>query len=302
MCMHGCILAEGQKGYCGLRRGGKHVVLGGRPHEGNLSFFLDPLPTNCVADFSCPGGTGCGYPEFAYRRGPEYGYKNLAVFYRACNFNCLFCQNHHFKLYTRTKEFCTARELAGQVDERTSCVCYFGGDPGPQLLHSLKASHLARKRAQGRILRICWETNGGINSNLLRPMQNLALESGGCIKFDLKAWSEEIHYALCGVTNRQTLQNFRILGEWSRQRPNPPLLVASTLLIPGYVDLEEIRKIAEFIAGLNPEVPYSLLAFYPTFVLDDLPITSRAQAERCKEAALKAGLKNVYLGNVHLLR
>jgi pyruvate formate lyase activating enzyme len=132
-------------------------------------------------------------------------------------------------------------------------------------------------------------------------MAELSLASGGCIKFDLKAWHDSIHHALCGVTNSKTLENFRILSKWTNNRPDPPLLIASTLLVPGYVDESEVSAIARFIADLNPRIPYSLLAFYPQFYLDDLPTTSRSHANRCRSVAEKAGLKNVHVGNVHLL-
>lgn len=132
-------------------------------------------------------------------------------------------------------------------------------------------------------------------------MADLSLKSGGCIKFDLKAWDEGIHHALCGVTNTRTLENFRTLAGWTKQRPKPPLLIASTLLVPGYVDKPEVTEIAEFISSLNPDIPYSLLAFYPQFYLNDLPTTSRSHALRCHDAAKKAGLRNIHIGNVHLL-
>ena len=47
-------------------------------------------------------------------------------------------------------------------------------------------------------------------------------------------------------------------------RPEPPFLIASTLLVPGYID-------------------------------------ARKQAEECFEAARQAGLKHVRAGNLHLL-
>ncbi|MEF8889374.1 MAG: radical SAM protein, partial [Desulfohalobiaceae bacterium] len=286
----------------GLRRSEGDRIVGGRPHEGNLASMLDPLPTNCVASFTCPGGTGCGYPNYAHRRGPERGYRNLAMFYNSCGFNCLFCQNHHFKSFTRSAGGVTAKDLARAADSSTSCICYFGGDPTPQLLHAIKASRLARRRTEGGIMRICWESNGSMSPEYLEPIFQLSLDSGGCIKFDLKAWSESIHYALCGVSNRRTLENFRILAGWAGQRRDPPLLLASTLLVPGYVDSREVGALARFIASLDPEIPYSLLAFHPAFELTDLPISSRDQAESCRDAALEAGLANVHLGNVHLLR
>ena len=301
LCMHACRIAEGGTGYCGLRRVVDGKLLGGRPHEGNVSFYHDPLPTNCVGSFVCPGGTGCGYPLYAVSNGPEYGHKNLAVFHHACSFNCLYCQNYHFKAQTASETAVTAKELAGAVTERTSCICCFGGDPTPQILHALKASKIALEKASDRILRICWETNGATREPYLGMMADMSLHSGGCIKVDLKAWDEGLHRVLCGVTNRQTHQNFEILSGWIRRRPQPPFLIASTLLVPGYVDEHEVAAIARFIARQNPEIPYSLLAFHPHFYLHDLPTTSRSHALRCKEAAEAVGLKTVRIGNLHLL-
>jgi pyruvate formate lyase activating enzyme len=301
LCFHGCRISEGERGFCGLRRVERGLIKGGRPHEGNLYMYYDSLPTNCVADFVCPAGTGCGYPRYAMSDGPEYGYKNLAVFYHACSYNCLYCQNFHFKKETMMPTKVSARELAEAADDRTTCVCYFGGDPTPQILHAIKASKLALERASGRILRICWETNGCVRDPFLSMMAELSLKSGGCIKFDIKAWNEKVHYALCGVSNKKTLENFRSLTRAMSRRPLPPFLIASTLLVPGYVDAGEVAGIAEFIAELNPDIPYSLLAFYPQFYLTDLPTTSRSHALRCKEIAERAGLRRVRIGNLHLL-
>jgi len=70
--------------------------------------------------------------------------------------------------------------------------------------------------------------------------------------------------------------------------------------VPGYVDAEEVEKIAKFISQISPEIPYTLLAFYPCYVMNDLPTTSQKQAKECLEAAQKH-LKKVRLGNIHLL-
>lgn len=78
------------------------------------------------------------------------------------------------------------------------------------------------------------------------------------------------------------------------------MLSASTLLIPGYVDAEEVGNIARFISEIDPNIPYTLLAFYPCYVMNDLPTTSRKQALESKKAAEKH-LKNTKIGNIHLL-
>jgi len=136
---------------------------------------------------------------------------------------------------------------------------------------------------------------------LLRQAAELSLISGGCIKFDLKAWSEELHLALCGVSNKRTLENFRLLAQYAEKRPSPPFLVASTLLVPGYIDKEEISGIAAFIASLSRDIPYVLLAFHPQFMMNDLPPTSERHARECEAEARAQGLSNVRVGNIHLL-
>lgn len=302
LCVNECRMGEGKSGYCGLRKniGGK--LTGVSAKEGKLSWYYDPLPTNCVADWVCAGGTGAGFPQFAHFPGSEIGFKNLAVFFHACSFNCLFCQNWQFKKETFKSVTRSIDELVGDIDERTSCLCYFGGDPTPQLAFSLQASRQALDLRQGKILRICWETNGSMDKRYLEEMIDLALISGGCIKFDLKAWDEILHKALTGISNKRTLQNFQYVAEKIKCRPEPPLLIASTLLVPGYIDEQEVRALAKFIAALNPEIPYVLLGFYPHFYFKDLPLTKREEAFRCLLAAQEKGLTRVRLGNIHLLR
>jgi pyruvate formate lyase activating enzyme len=191
--------------------------------------------------------------------------------------------------------------MAEAVNEPTACVCYFGGDPTPQLPFALKASRLALESHPDRILRFCWETNGSMAPELTDSMSAMALETGGCIKFDLKAFDETLHRALTGVTNQRTLENFKRVAANCSRRPQPPLLVAATLLVPGYIDAAEVRAIAGFIAAVDADIPYSLLGFHPHYEMRDLPCTSLRLAEDCRQAAVEAGLTRVRIGNVHLL-
>jgi pyruvate formate lyase activating enzyme len=78
-------------------------------------------------------------------------------------------------------------------------------------------------------------------------------------------------------------------------------VIASTLLVPGYMDAEEVGEIARFIASFDPDIPYALLGFHPHFYIHDLPRTSVRHAEEAEAAARAAGLTNVRIGNRHLL-
>jgi pyruvate formate lyase activating enzyme len=302
LCQNNCKIPNGGRGYCGVRRNENGRLTGGTPKKAALSWYHDPLPTNCVADWVCPAGTGAGYPQWAHQPRAEHGYANLAVFYEACTFDCLFCQNWHYRERSTKNRTHTAAELAESVTPNTSCICFFGGDPTCQLPHALAASRLARRQNPNKILRICWETNGSMNPQLLDKMMTLSLQSGGCVKFDLKAMDPNIHLALCGVDNARTLENFAAAAKRIPQRPDPPPLIASTLLVPGYIDTRQVKAIASFIAQLDPNIPYALLGFHGDFLMTDLPPTSRTQAQRCLAAAQAAGLKRVRIGNLRILR
>lgn len=277
-------------GFCGLRtaRGGRVVYRWPEGARVALAHtYYDPIPTNCCAAWFCGEREG----------------RNLAVFLYGCNFDCLFCQNAQHKFLDEgeaiSEEELVRRALAPEV----RCMCFFGGSPEPQLPFALRTSRriLAEARSQGREIRICWEWNGAGNPALVRQAAELSLESGGIVKFDLKAWDEKLALALCGVPTRPSFDNFRMLAEELLRKAKHPFLTATTLLVPGYVDEEEVRKIAEFIAGLSPDIPYSLLVFHPAYCLADLSVTSLAQAIRCFRAAKAAGLRRVHVGNLHLL-
>jgi pyruvate formate lyase activating enzyme len=287
ICCNECVIGENEYGYCGLRtvKGNKLVHLAGIPARGFLHWYRDPVPTNCVADWVCGGEQ-------------HRGCHNLAVFYASCTMNCLFCQNWHFRQMSPAKmKLIGAKSLASEANSRTFCVCYFGGDPASQMPHALAVSRYLSQQG----VRICWETNGTMHPKLLDAALQYSFETGGCIKFDLKAFDDELHLALTGVSNRRTLENFARVSRKYGDRPQSPLVVASTLLVPGYVESDQVAKIAQYIAALNPQIPYTLLAFAPHFRMDDLPYTLASLAHQAESAARAAGLTRVRVGNKHLL-
>jgi pyruvate formate lyase activating enzyme len=310
LCINQCALGEDDISYCGLRDMKKN-------QENKLPFptqskaymhgYLDATPTNCCNAWFCPAGSYNGYPEYSNYHGPELGTYSYAAFLYGCSFNCLFCQNSSHKYFSYSNLF-DAEDLANSIfkNERITCICYFGGTPEPQLPFTIHLAKLIldkiKRNKDERKFRVCWEWNGSGNSDLIEKCMKIALKTGGNIKFDLKSYHERLNYALCGVSNKKTLENFKFLAEkYFGTRNDLYEISACTLLVPEYVNKEEVRLISKYISEINNKIPYSLLVFHPDYQMQDLPITPKKQALDCLKIAKKY-LVNVHLGNQFLLR
>jgi len=309
-CINECSLSENDVSYCGLR----NIPLrtsGQLPYpsksKGYIHGYIDPNPTNCCNSWFCPAGTSSGYPEYSAYEGPEYGTYSYAAFLYGCSFSCLFCQNSSHKLFSKRHLF-DVETLANQIvkNENITCLCYFGGTPEPQLPFSINLAELILEKIENqdkkRKFRICFEWNGSGRRDLVEKCMKLAIRTGGNIKFDLKNFNEKLNLAMCGVSNRRTLENFKYLAEnfFGVRGQDMPELSGCTLMVPGYTNHEEVEQIAKFVSTINREIPYSLLVFHGDYQMRDLGITPRKQAEKCLSRAKKY-LENVHLGNKFLL-
>lgn len=296
--------------YCGLRnveKDEKNIVPLPSKLQAYMHGYVDQNPTNCCNVWFCPAGTEKGYPKYSKFSGPEEGTYSYAAFLYGCTFNCLFCQNASHKRISKGK-LVQADEIAEKIakNETITCICYFGGTPEAQLPFTINLSELIIQKIEpagkDRKFRICWEWNGSGNQGLVEKCMKIAIKTGGNIKFDLKAYDNRLHKALTGISNEQTLSNFRLLGEkYFGKRQGLAEISGCSLLVPGYINYEEVEKIAQFIANIDSEIPYSLLVFHPDYMMKDLPYTSKNEAFKCLDAA-KKHLNYVRLGNEFLLQ
>ncbi|MFX1593601.1 MAG: radical SAM protein [Promethearchaeota archaeon] len=307
LCFNQCSLSEYDISYCGLR----NIQLrnsGQLPYpsksKGYIHGYTDPNPTNCCNSWFCPAGSPSGYPEYSNYEGPEFGTYSYAAFLYGCTFDCLFCQNASHKLFSKRQLF-DVETLAKQIvkNKKITCLCYFGGTPEAQLPFSINLAEkiLEKIKNEKRIMRICWEWNGSGNKDWVEKAMEIAIKTGGNIKFDLKTFNEKLNFALCGVSNKRTLENFEYLAEnYFGTRKNLPEMSACTLMVPGYTNHEEVEQIAKFVSSINKGIPYSLLIFHGDYQMRDLGITPRKQVLKCLDVAQKY-LKRVNLGNKFLL-
>ena len=309
-CLNECRLSADDVSYCGLRNIQKKES-GELPYpkksKGYIHGYIDANPTNCCNSWFCPAGTSSGYPEFSSSNGPEYGTYSYAAFFFSCTFSCLFCQNSSHKQFQK-RNLIDSEIIANQIvkNEKITCLCYFGGSPESQLPFSINLAELIlekiKKKDKERKFRICWEWNGSGRQDLVEKCMKIAIKTGGNIKFDLKSFNGKLNLAMCGVSNSRTLDNFKYLAKtyFGTRGDDMPEMSGCTLMVPGYVNHEEVELIVRFISEINPEIPYSLLVFHGDYQMKDLPITPRKQAEKCLEVA-KRYLKNVHMGNKFLL-
>jgi pyruvate formate lyase activating enzyme len=310
-CINECSLSEEDVSYCGLRNYQKNMK-GDLPYpsksKGYIHGYLDANPTNCCNAWFCPAGTSAGYPQYSDYNQPEYGTYSYAAFLYGCTFNCLFCQNYSHKNFSKKNLF-EVETLAEQIakNKKITCLCYFGGTPEAQLPFSINLAEIilekVRKTDENRKFRVCWEWNGSGNRDLVEECMKIAIDSGGNIKFDLKTFHEKLNLALCGISNKRTLENFKYLVEnyFGVRGEKMPEISACTLLVPGYVNHEEVENIARFVSSIDKSIPYSLLIFHGDYQMRDLGITPRKQVEKCLSVAKKY-LENVNLGNKFLLQ
>jgi pyruvate-formate lyase-activating enzyme len=146
------------------------------------------------------------------------------------------------------------------------------------------------KEASNNKLWVLIETNGYALSR-----KNLEiLKAGGVDSFwlDIKAFDEVIYRKLCGTQNSTVLKALELILEIGFT------VEILTLFIPGIVETNQHQNIAHLIADLDPTVPITLLAFFPSYQLDNHRSPSYQEMIQSYYALREEGLKNIRLGNM----
>ena len=113
---------------------------------------------------------------------------------------------------------------------------------------------------------------------------------------DLKAFTEEFYYQLCGAHLQPVLDTLVYL-----KNETDVWFEVTTLLIPveNDSDAEVERLAAWFLDNLGSDAPLHFTAFHPDFKMRDKPRTPHETLLGAQRIARAAGLNYVYVGNVH---
>ncbi len=167
-------------------------------------------------------------------------------------------------------------------------IAFTGGDLACQ--PSFYAACVEKIKELDRELWVLFETNG----YGLTPLNMDLFKSAGIDAFwlDIKAYQNEVHRKLTGVGN-----------EWVLKLPEEILkrgfvLEVLSLYIPGWVETDQIEKIANLLAEVDKNIPFTILAFFPQHEMKNVPSPALDQMLSAYQAVKAAGLKQVKLGNI----
>ncbi|MGB7572319.1 MAG: radical SAM protein [Thermodesulfobacteriota bacterium] len=165
-------------------------------------------------------------------------------------------------------------------------VAFTGGDLTCRPEFYVECTRLIKAETQ---LWVLVETNG----YGLTPQNLDALKEAGVDSFwlDIKAYDGTDHKWLTGCFNRNIL---KLPGEIVKRGF---VLEVLSLYIPNLVETLQLKKIAQLIFDVDPEIPFTILAFFPEYQMKRYKSPKISEMIEAYMGAKAAGLRNVRLGN-----
>ncbi|MFH1417831.1 MAG: AmmeMemoRadiSam system radical SAM enzyme [Planctomycetota bacterium] len=270
-CGHRCLVKPGREGVCRVRfnQGGELRVPAG--YVAGLQ--VDPIEKKPF------------YHAFPGRDALSFGMLG-------CDFHCSYCQNWVTSQTLRddqavsTPRFCDAEQLAHlAVENRAPVVVSTYNEP----LITIEWAVEIFKHAKARGLTCGCVSNGHGSPEVIdfiKPYVDL-------FKVDLKCSDDKNYRRLGGVLDNvlRTIEQLVSSGFW---------VEVVTLVVPTFNDSDdELSRIARFLAGLSPNIPWHVTAFRPDYKMQGPPRTPTETLLRAYEIGKEAGLRFVYPGNIH---
>ena len=269
LCPHRCLISEGRRGLCRVREardGELRTLVYGQPS----GLAVDPIEKKPLYHFR-PGVSTLSYATVG------------------CNFRCSFCQNHTISQVNRELsqgEFVPPATIVEEAQKhRAQVIAHTYTEPTIYFEYAFDVAKEAHERGLANV----FVTNGFTNQQPLRdvaPYLNAA-------NVDLKAFADDTYQKICGGRLQPVLDTIALLvelGVW---------VEVTTLVVPGMNDSrEELDGIARFIASVDQNIPWHISRFYPQYKMSDVRPTPVETMNAAVHAAVDAGLKYAYVGNV----
>ncbi len=269
-CGHRCLIREGRAGICQVRYNSGGVLRAPAGYVAGLQ--VDPIEKKPF------------YHAFPGQNALSFGMLG-------CDYHCPFCQNWVSSQTLRDDDaialpsVSNADQLVG-LAEREAVPVIVSTYNEPLITADWAMEVFRRARDKGIVCGFV--SNGNATAEVLdylRPCTDL-------FKIDLKGFNDKRYRKLGGV-----LKNVLSAIEMTKERGFWVEVV--TLIVPGFNDNEEeYRGMAEFIASVDPSIPWHVTAFHPDYKMTDPPATPATELLKAYEIGKEAGLQFVYPGNM----
>jgi pyruvate formate lyase activating enzyme len=270
-CGHRCLVKPGRDGVCRVRFNEDGTLLVPHGYVGALA--CDPIEKK---------------PFFHVLPGSDA----LTFGMLGCDFHCGYCQNWVTSQMLRDPDAVappretTPGELVDlAVRHGAPVVASSYNEP---LITSEWAVDVFRE-AKARGLRCAYISNGNGTPQVLdyiRPHID-------AYKVDLKTFNPKHYRQLGGVLENvtDTVRMLKNVGVW---------VEIVTLVVPGFSDdTDDLRRMADFIASVDPLMPWHTTAFHPDYKMTDgYRSTTAEDLLKIVDLGKQAGLKYLYPGNL----
>ena len=213
------------------------------------------------------------------------GTRILSVGSIGCNFRCGFCQNWHLVLGEASLSPVEIPELVRAAGESGAVgIAYTYNEPLIGFEFVRDCAREFRKAGMANVL----VTNGYVSPEPLSELLPLV----DAMNIDLKSMDPDFYRKVCGGTLAPVIETIRTASRSVH-------VEITNLLVTGENDSEEaIRKVVDFVAETDPEIPLHVSRYFPHHRFT-APPTPPARLE----AAYRIGrekLSYVYMGNYSL--
>lgn len=269
-CGHRCLIRPGRRGICKVRFNADGTLLVPFGYVAGLQ--SDPVEKK---------------PFFHVHPGSDA----LTFGMLGCDLHCGYCQNWVTSQALRDDRagaqptFISPEEIVELARHHSARVV--ASSYNEPLITAEWAGEVFR-RAKDAGLTTAFVSNGNATPEVLDYLRPLT----DCYKIDLKSMSGRSYRKLGGVLENvlETIRMTHERGFW---------VEVVTLVVPRFNDdPDELRRAADFIVSVSPDIPWHVTAFHSDYKMQDNPSTRVDTLLQACEIGRDAGLRFVYAGNL----
>jgi pyruvate formate lyase activating enzyme len=268
LCPRRCIIQSGNFGSCGVR--GNKNGQGFIPFYGNVTAAaLDPIEKKALYHFRPASSI-------------------LSLGFSGCNLRCPFCQNWHISQNpsaqgkTMSPQDVVILAMRECVNGQPA-VAYTYSEPLVHAEFLLDCMAIARKQGIANVL----VTNGCVNTEAAKEILSLT----DAANIDLKCFSDQTYSKILGGNLDAVLEFIKLAYNLGVH------IEITSLVVPDLNDTEkELDAAAEFIAGIDSQIPWHLSAYHPDYRWNAPPTEPGVLLAAASRARKK--LSFVYSGNI----